>query len=211
MRKAERFSSFSHLAGVVGGVLALIVLVILSWGNWDIMAVSVIYALAVISLFSFSTIYHALKKQENEINVWRKLDHIAIFIMIAGTYTPMAYIYLDGGWRLGMLIATWAFVLIGVFQKVFFLNAPRWLSPVTYLGMGWMAVFPLREFWLNMPPLVFWLIACGGLAYSIGAVIYGIKKPNPVPGVFGFHEIFHALILLGWAFHLAAVILAILG
>lgn len=175
------------------------------------MAVSVIYALAVISLFSFSTIYHALKKKENEINVWRKLDHIAIFIMIAGTYTPMAYIYLDGGWRLGMLIATWVFVLAGVFQKIFFLNAPRWLSPVTYLGMGWMAVVPLREFWLSMPSLVFWLIAAGGLAYSIGAVIYGLKKPNPVPGAFGFHEIFHTLILLGWAFHLAAVILAILG
>jgi hemolysin III len=95
-------------------------------------------------LFSFSSLYHATKKQEDATNIWRKLDHIAIFFMIAGTYTPVCYMFLTGAWRWGMIIACWSFVAAGILLKVFFIRAPRVFSTVLYLLMGWLAVIPLR-------------------------------------------------------------------
>ena len=193
----------------MAAVAGLLVLLAVTWGRWDYMAVMLVYGLAVTTLFSFSAVYHALKKRENEITVWRKLDHIAIFIMIAGSYTPLVYIYLEGGWRWGMIIAPWAIVLLGVFYKLFWLRAPRVLSPILYLGMGWLALIPLKELWISMPPLAFWGVVAGGVAYSIGAVIYALKRPNPVPGVFGFHEIFHVWILIGALVHFVVVFAAV--
>ena len=170
-----------------------------------------IFGLAFITLFTFSALYHAFKKTENEINLWRKLDHIAIFIMIAGSYTPIAYTYLDDGWRIALLAIPWTLVLLGVFYKVFWLHAPRVLSPILYLGMGWMSLMPLRELFQAMPLHNFVLLAAGGVAYSIGAIIYAIKKPNPMPGVFGFHEIFHIWILAGGLLHYVLVALTVNG
>ena len=193
----------------MAAVAGLLVLLVVTWGQWDYVAVMLVYGLAVTTLFSFSAVYHALKKRENEVTVWRKLDHIAIFIMIAGSYTPLVYIYLESGWRWGMIIAPWAIVLLGVFYKLFWLRAPRVLSPILYLGMGWLALIPLKELWISMPPLAFWGVVAGGVAYSIGAVIYALKRPNPIPGVFGFHEIFHVWILIGALLHFAVVFAAV--
>jgi hemolysin III len=165
--------------------------------------------LAVICLFSFSATYHALKRHEGGTSVWRKLDHIAIFIMIAGSYTPLVYIYLDGAWRTLMIIVPWTVVAIGIVYKLFWIRAPRVLSPILYLGMGWLALAPMRELWISMPRIAFWGMVAGGVSYSIGAVIYALKRPNPVPGVFGFHEIFHVWILVGAALHFAVVVAAI--
>jgi hemolysin III len=187
----------------------LAVLLVLSWGRWDLTAVVLIYGLAVIALFSFSATYHALKRQEGGTSVWRKLDHIAIFIMIAGSYTPLVFIYLDGAWRNLMIIVPWTVVAIGIVYKLFWIHAPRVLSPILYLGMGWLALAPMRELWISMPRIAFWGMVAGGVSYSIGAVIYALKRPNPIPGVFGFHEIFHVWILIGAALHFAVVITAV--
>ncbi|AKG54334.1 hemolysin III-like protein [Dehalogenimonas sp. WBC-2] len=191
-------------------MIGLLILLIITWGRWDYVAVTLIYGAAVTTLFSFSALYHAFKRRDNETTIWRKLDHIAIFIMIAGSYTPLVYIYLDGAWRWGMIIASWSIVLLGVFYKVFWMKAPRVLSPILYLGMGWLALIPLRELWLSMPRLAFWGVVAGGVAYSIGAVIYAVKRPNPVPGVFGFHEIFHVLILVGALLHFGVVLASVI-
>jgi hemolysin III len=173
--------------------------------------VSLVYGLAVSGLFTFSALYHATKRAENAANVWRKLDHIAIFFMIAGSYTPLCYIYLDGAWRISMILVSWGCVIAGILLKVFFIKAPRILSTGLYLLMGWLAVIPLRELWVNMPRASFFLIVAGGLSYSIGAIIYALKRPNPIPGVFGFHEIFHVMILAGAALHYIPVYTAIAG
>jgi hemolysin III len=175
----------------------------------DLILVSLVYGLAMCGLFTFSALYHATKKVENAANVWRKLDHIAIFFMIAGSYTPICYIYLTGAWRWSMILVSWGFVIAGIVLKVFFIKAPRVLSPVLYLLMGWLAVFPLRELWLGMPRASFFLILGGGIAYSIGAIIYALKRPNPVPGTFGFHEIFHVMILAGAILHYLPVYMAV--
>jgi len=162
------------------------------------------------ALFSLSAAYHALKRRDNETTVWRKLDHIAIFIMIAGSYTPLVYIYLDGAWRWAMIGIPWAIVGLGVYYKLFWMQAPRVLSPLLYLGMGWLALVLLGELWQAMPPLAFWGVVAGGVAYSIGAVIYALKRPNPVPGFFGFHDIFHLWIIAGAALHFAVVLSSVL-
>ncbi|MGI2335988.1 MAG: PAQR family membrane homeostasis protein TrhA [Dehalogenimonas sp.] len=206
VNRTERFSHYSHLGGAIVAIIGLLALLVLTWGRWDYMLVTLIYGLSVTTLFSFSAVYHALKKRDNEISIWRKLDHIAIFIMIAGSYTPLVYFYLEGAWRWGMIIAPWSIVLAGVFLKLFWLQAPRVLSPILYLGIGWLALIPLRELWLGMPWWAFWGLVAGGVAYSIGAVIYAVKRPNPVPGIFGFHEIFHVWILIGAAIHFAVVL-----
>ena len=125
------------------------------------------------------------------------------------SYTPIAYAYLDDGWRIALLAIPWTLVLLGVFYKVFWLHAPRVLSPILYLGMGWMSLMPLRELFRAMPLHNFVLLAAGGVAYSIGAIIYAIKKPNPRPGVFGFHEIFHIWILAGGLLHYVLVALTV--
>jgi hemolysin III len=188
----------------------MVVLLILSWGRWDLLAVVLVYGLAVTSLFSFSATYHALKRQELETTIWRKLDHIAIFIMIAGSYTPLVYIYLDGFWRVFMIVLPWTIVAMGVFYKLFWIHAPRILSPILYLAMGWLALAPMKQLWQAMPRLAFWGMVAGGIAYSIGAVIYALKRPNPVPGRFGFHDIFHIWIIIGASFHFAVVVSAII-
>ncbi len=172
-------------------------------------AVSLVYGLAMIGLFSFSALYHATKKAEDASNVWRKLDHIAIFFMIAGTYTPICYSFLFGSWRWGMIIASWSFVAAGILLKVFFIKAPRIMSTMLYLLMGWLAVIPLNHLWHNMPRLSFFFLFAGGLSYSAGAIIYALKKPNPLPGKFGFHDIFHIMILAGAALHYIPIYMAI--
>lgn len=182
-----------------------------TWGRWDYFAVSLVYGLGLLFLFSASAIYHAKKQKENEINIWRKLDHVAIFIMIAGSYTPVSYAYLGGAWFWSVIIIQWSCVVLGLFFKVFYMKAPRILSPILYMLMGWMAVVPLHIFWDNMPTVVFVLLAAGGLAYSLGAVIYAVKKPNPLPKVFGFHEIFHLLILAGAVLHYLMVYTVVTG
>ena len=193
----------------MAGLAGLILLLIKARGYIDLILVSLVYGLAVTALFTFSALYHATKKVENATNVWRKLDHIAIFFMIAGSYTPLCYIYLGGAWRGSMILVSWGFVIMGIVLKVCFIKAPRVLSPILYLLMGWLAVIPLHELWVNMPRSSFFLIVAGGIAYSVGAIIYAIKRPNPVPGTFGFHDIFHVMILAGAVLHYLPVYMAV--
>jgi hemolysin III len=186
------------------------VLLFISFGRWPLFICGLVYGLAAVSLFVSSALYHARKMQDNQLNVWRKLDHIAIFVMIAGSYTPIAYVYLTGAWRLSMIILPWLIALAGVFLKVFYLKAPRVISTALYLGMGWLAVIPLLQLWQAMPAYAFLLLGLGGISYSVGALIYALKWPNPRPGFFGFHEIFHLFVLLGAALHYALIFRALL-
>jgi hemolysin III len=209
IRQSEKVSAYSHFFGAAASVIGLIILLFATWGRWDYFCVSLVYGLGAICMFLASGIYHAQKQEENAINIWRKLDHVDIFIMIAGTYTPLSYAYLEGAWFWSIICMQWACVLAGLFFKVFYLRAPRIISPIIYLLMGWMAVIPINILWHNMSSLSFWLLIGGGVAYSAGAVIYALKKPNPVPGIFGFHEIFHMFILLGAVLHYFMIYIAV--
>ena len=208
MKPTERVSFYSHLAGALLFIPGTLLLLYLSRQEWPLMTVSAIYGLSVIFLFTSSSLYHYFKKQEGEISIWRKLDHFAIFIMIAGTYTPVTYVYLSGGIRAGILIFQWSLVLAGFFFKFFYLKAPRWIYTMIYLLMGWSAIFTIRPLFAAMTPVSISLLFAGGISFSVGAIFYMLKKPVCFPG-FGFHEIFHFFILAGGVCHYLLVLLAV--
>ncbi|MFW9852505.1 MAG: hemolysin III family protein [Candidatus Thorarchaeota archaeon] len=206
--KEERFAAYSHLIGSIAALVGSIFLIVISAINKSNVIVAVVYGFSITFLFIASTLYHALKKEENEYSIWRILDHIAIFFMIAGTYTPLVYIYLTGAWRWGIIAAQWALVVLGIIFKPFVLNVPRWVETQVYLLMGWMAILPIYQFITLMPVTVLILIFIGGLAFTIGAILHIINK-EIIPSVFSFHDIFHILIIVGGACHYFAVYIAI--
>jgi len=207
--KGERVSFYSHLFGMLLSVAGTAVLLSMTMQGSHDRIVVLVYGLSVSWLFSASAIYHAQKRSENSVNIWRKFDHFAIFFMIAGTYTPLCYYTLTGPMRTGIIAAQWTLVVLGVFFKLFFMKAPRWLYTAIYIAMGWMAIIPIRDLFNQMNAQAFQYLILGGIVYTIGAVIYARKRPNPIPGLFGFHEIFHILIVAAAVFHFAAIYICV--
>jgi len=212
-QRSDLVNFYSHLLAAVAALAGYIVLLCNSSGSMTNIVLSSIYGLGAIFVFTCSAAYHGQKADEDERNPWRRLDHIAIFFMIAGTYTPISYIYLDGWWRWGIIGAQWLLVILGLVFKLVYIHGPRWLTTVIYVLMGWMLLIPL--FWgpllTTMPLKSLLLLLGGGIAYTLGAVIYAIKKPNPFPGIFGFHEIFHLLVITGAVLHYMVIYYAITG
>jgi hemolysin III len=205
MRIREPFNGASHLLGLLLAGAGTILLLRLARGSAELMAFS-IYGATLIFLYGASTLYHTLQLPERPLRALRTLDHIAIYFLIAGTYTPVALITLNGtlGWTL--LAAVWLIALAGIPFKLLFLDAPVWISTATYLGMGYLAlvaVVPIARA-VSMSGLA-WLIA-GGMAYTVGAVIYARRRPDPFPGRFGHHEIWHLLVLAGSGCHYAFMV-----
>ncbi len=206
-RREELFSSYSHLFGAAATLLGMLFLLTRTLPAPGPAAVVTIYGLSTTFLFISSFIYHSRKTEEDGTSVRRKLDHIAIFVMISGTFTPLCYLYLEGVWLWGILGAQWLLVVFGIIFKLLILNTPRWVTTGIYLLQGWMAVLPIGIFARTMHPLQVTLLFSGGILYSVGALFYNRKKPNPWPGVFGFHEIFHVFILLAAACHYVAILM----
>ena len=202
MRIREPFNGVSHLLGLLLAGAGTMVLVQMAQGPGELVAFG-IYGATLILLYGASTLYHTLTLTERPHRALRMLDHIAIYFLIAGTYTPVALIVLKGrlGWML--LAAVWLIALAGIPFKVFYLHAPVWLSTGTYLAMGYLAlgaVVPISQA-VSFGGLA-WLIT-GGLAYTIGAVVFARQRPDPFPGRFGHHEIWHLLVLAGSGCHFA--------
>lgn len=196
-------------AGMTPFVLAAgIVLVALSptaEARWS----TAVFALATTILFSVSAVYHRGTWSPRTLAVLRRLDHSNIFLVIAGTYTPLAVLLLPDPTRWILLAVVWGGALIGIGLRVFWLSAPRWLYVPIYLALGWVAVWFLPAFGRAAGPAVMWLVIAGGACYTLGAVVYGAKRPNPSPRWFGFHEIFHVGTLGGYTCHAIAIFLTI--
>ena len=186
-------------------VAAGVLLVVFSDGFAAKVAAAVYFASSVL-LFGNSALYHRFRWKPFTKKLLKRIDHANIFLLIAGTYTPMAVSGLteNKGWLL--LIAVWSIGLLGIGFRVFWLSAPRWLYVPIYLAMGWIAVFYVVDFF-NANWVMMTLVIIGGVFYSVGAVIYGAKKPNPIPKHFGFHEIFHALTVAAFFCHWVAALL----
>ena len=210
-QKSDLINFYSHLLGAVASLAGYVVLLCNSSGSITKIVLSSIYSLCAVFLFACSAIYHGQKASEDERTPWRRLDHIAIFFMIAGAYTPVSYIYLDGWWRWGIIGAQWLLVILGLVFTLVYLHGPRWLTTVIYVLMGWMLLIPLSQLLAAMPLHSILLLFGGGIAYTLGALFYAIKKPNPFPGIFGFHEIFHLLVILGAALHYLVIYFAMKG
>ena len=168
-----------------------------------------IYALASAELFGVSALYHRGHWDARTHALLRRLDHSNIFLMIAGTYTPICLALLDGRARSVVLTVVWVGALAGIVFRVAWLSAPAWLYTPFYVALGWVAVGVLPALAREGGPGIVALIVAGGLAYSVGGVVYALRRPNPVPSVFGYHEVFHACTLAGYVCHYVAVVLAL--
>jgi hemolysin III len=208
-QKSDLVNFFSHFTCGIASLVGYIILLCNSGGSVTKIILSSVYSLSAVFLFSCSSIYHGQRGVQDDLNPWRRLDHIAIFFMIAGTFTPICYIYLDGYWRWGIIAAQWLLVVFGVVYKLLYLHGPRWLAAAIYVLMGLMALIPLQQLISVMPTSSIILLFTGGLIYILGAIIWAVKKPNPFPGIFGFHEIFHLLVIVGAVLHYLVVFAAI--
>ena len=176
---------------------------------------SAIFAASAILLFTVSGIYHRGTWSPRTWAFLRRFDHANIFVLIAGTYTPYALLFLDGSARITLLAIVWTAALAGMVFRVFWVDAPRWLYTPMYLALGWAAVFFIpdfidgaHQFGNGIAIATLALIATGGLLYTLGGVVYGLKKPNPWPRWFGFHEVFHAFTIAAFIAHYVGVSLA---
>ena len=210
-RLREPVSGLTHLAGVLLALVGLGVLLVRASGagRVDQLVAFGIFGCSLVALYGASSLYHLLPVSPAVVAKLRRLDHVMIFILIAGTYTPICMLALEGGWGAGLLGLVWTLALCGVVVKVFWMDAPRWLSVGLYLAMGWLAVIAIPAILQAIPPGGIAWIFGGGLVYSAGAIIYGFKWPNLAPGVFGFHELWHLFVLAGSACHFLAMLLYI--
>jgi hemolysin III len=186
---------------------ASIVLVVLSptpAAKWS----TAVFGISAVMLFGTSAVYHRGRWSPRVAGVLRRLDHTNIFLIIAGTYTPLAVLLLPQRTAQILLVIVWSGALVGLLARVFWLGAPRWVYVPVYVALGWVAVAFLPQFYRSGGPAIMWLVIAGGLAYTLGAVVYGTKRPNPSPRWFGFHEIFHALTVVGFTCHYIAVSIA---
>jgi hemolysin III len=196
------------------GVLPLviaggIVLIVLAHG-WVAKTASAIFFASSFLLFGNSALYHRFNWQPRVKKALKRIDHANIFLLIAGSYTPITLLALPAQRGTWLLISIWALTVLGIGFRVFWITAPRWLYVPIYLLLGWAALaFVADLFAANFAMMI--LILTGGLCYSVGAVIYGLKRPNPIPGHFGFHEIFHSLTVVAFMCHWTASLLIALS
>jgi hemolysin III len=202
-----RLRGWLHAGAAPLALAAGIVLVVLAPTDLGRIGGAVFLAASVL-LFGTSGLYHRGTWGPRADGILRRLDHANIYVFIAATYTPLALLLLSGRSRVLLLGIIWAAALGGLLFRLVWLSAPRWLYTALYLAMGWAALGWLGSFYANGGPAVFTLILAGGACYTVGAVVYGRRRPNPFPGWFGFHEIFHTGTLLGFVCHYVAISLA---
>lgn len=189
--------------------VAVILGLILVWcAPSDMKVPAAIYAVSCVALFSISATYHRGSWSPRTHSVLKRMDHATIFLLIAGSYTAFICALLSGTTATVMLWAIWITAGFGMAFRILWPNAPRGLTVPVYIGMGWAAVLLMPQIWRNGGVAIFLLLAAGGLFYSVGAVIYGLRRPNPSPKWFGFHEIFHSCTLGGFLSHYIGISLA---
>ena len=191
----------SHFIGFLAAIAGLCVLVVESPPSGAKITSMAIYGGTLVTLFGASTAYHFFDLGTRGNKVLRRIDHAAIYLLIAGTALPVLVHMLDGSWRVTMIAVTWSLAGAGVLFKVAWLGCPRWLDTGLYVVLGWMILIPGPVMWARFSQeQVVWLIG-GGLMYTGGAVIYALERPDPWPGRFGFHEVWHLFVLAGAGAH----------
>jgi hemolysin III len=198
---------YAFCAAIVCGIV--LVSVSAPRPGWTPLIACAIYSVTVCGLFGISALYHRKLWGPRGYTVMKRLDHSMIFVFIAGTYTPFCVLLLPGRSAAIMLFAVWSGALAGVALKMIWPTAPRWLGVPLYIALGWAAVFLLPDILLHGGVTTLVLLAAGGVTYSVGAVFYASKWPNPWPNTFGHHEFFHACTLLAAIAHYIAVYFAL--
>lgn len=201
----EPGSAITHFIGVVLSILATTPLLIKVAVNDDHTAfiAMAVFMCSMVALYSASTIYHSVTVRDRVLRVFRKLDHMMIFVLIAGSYTPICLIVLGGHSGYTLLAVVWGIALIGMTIKACWITCPKWFSSVIYIAMGWICLAVFGTLWNTLPHSAFLWLLVGGLIYTVGGVIYALKLPifNSKHQNFGSHEIFHLFVLGGSICH----------
>lgn len=198
-------SAITHFIGMLMAIFAAIPLIIKAFHTSSriYMIAIIVYCISLIALYAASTTYHTFDRSEKVNTILKKIDHMMISVLIAGTYTPICLLVLERRIGITLLIIIWSFALVGILLKAFWVYCPKWVSSVLYIGMGWVCVLAFTNLLNSLSPAAFgWLLA-GGLIYTIGGVIYALKLPifNQKHKNFGSHEIFHLFVMGGSACH----------
>ena len=188
------------LALVAGGFL------VMQAASREALGASVIYALSMAAMFGVSALYHRRNWDARARAHMRRLDHSAIFLMIAGSYTPVAMLALPQASGSPLLQLLWGLTAVAILQKLIWPHAPKPVSVALYLGIGWIGLPFLPQIAAAMGPIALGLIIASGATYSLGALIYALRRPDPFPRIFGYHEVFHALVIAASALHYAAIV-----
>ena len=165
---------------------------------------AIVFALCVAGCFGASALYHRPPWQPNVRSWLARLDHAGVYLLIAGTYTPFGLLVLSRAWAIPVMSIVWSGAIAAILLKLFWLNTPKWLSAVIALALGWVAVAAIGQL-LKLGDTALALVLAGGLMYSVGAVIYALRRPDPYPAVFGYHELFHALTVAAAGCQYAAI------
>jgi hemolysin III len=201
----DPFPAWSHWAGAALGVAALVALLRAAHGPLQTVAFAV-YGASLIALYSASAVAHSLHREGPAAERFDRLDYAAIFVLIAGTYTPFCLVTLQGVWRWGLLSAAWSVAALGIVTVFWTRGTRHWPRVVLYVLMGWMCVVAAGQLSRALPaPAIGWLVA-GGVVYTVGALVYLAKRPRLWPGRFGSHDLWHCMVLVGSACHFIAVI-----
>ncbi|CAN5127803.1 hemolysin III family protein [soil metagenome] len=209
LEKKPTWRGWIHAGTFPLATAAGIVLIVLADGP-AAKASSAIFMATSMLLFGVSAVYHRFNWSPKVKEVFRRLDHSNIFLLIAGTYTPLAVNALEFPNNVIMLSIIWGGATIGILSRIFWLKAPRWSYVALYILLGWTAIIYMADLFAANPVTMV-LVIIGGLAYTTGAVFYGLKRPNPIPGVFGFHELFHSCTLIAFICHWTAILLLVMN
>ena len=195
---------YFHVAAALAAVVGWVVLVVLADTPRAYVG-GAIFAVSLIALYTISGTYHTITWGRRAHAVLKRMDHAMIFVLIAGTYTPFCLLAASDAWGLSLLAVVWSIAGMGIALKLVWPGTPRWLGVGLYLATGWVGLVAVTELadWFALIPLL--LLAGGGLLYSAGGVIFALRRPDPFPGVFGYHEVFHLLVIAGSILHYSLI------
>lgn len=199
----EVLNTISHMAGSIFALMGMVLLIVkssIAGKPWHIVSFS-IYGTALLFVFLASTLHHGIEGKEKVEKFFRLIDYLAIFPLIAGTYTPLCLIMLRNGIGWSVFGVLWFLVIVGLLMKSLFPRIPKWVTNTLYVCMGWVGAIIVIPLFSRIGPLAIGITALGGVFYTAGSIIFYSEKPNPVPGKFGFHEIWHIFVILGAVSH----------
>src|SRR5665648_922275 len=209
LRMKEPVNTWTHFIAFMVAIVGLVFLIIMSKDNISKLVTMTIYGLSMILLYGASSIYHWVRTTPQKQLLLKKIDYIAIYFLIAGSYTPVFFYGLDGTWRWAMLISVWFLAVLGMALKLWFIRAPRYVSAAFYVSLGWIALVPFSQLIKHLPVGSIILMAVGCVLYTTCAVIYSTKIFDFFPKRFGFHEIFHLFIAAGSVVHFMMILIYI--
>ncbi len=203
-------SALTHFAAMIGSIIAAAPLIIKAYhgSNRSYLSAFIIFILSMIALYSASTIYHTFDISDKVNRILRKIDHAMIFVLIAGSYTPICLIVLPKNIGLPLLATVWAITVVGTIFKICWITCPHWVSSVLYIGMGWLVVFAFSSIMANLSKSAFLWLLIGGIIYTVGGIIYALKIPvfkKHHWKNFGNHELFHCFVMVGSLCHFIMV------